>query len=94
MDGRFTDIHLARSDDPPQPAVIDSSFSGVQAVPEPGSLALAGVGILVLLGYRYVGVSGEDSGPSRRNADRTHHAAASSATPTTCRPNPSSLPRG
>ena len=51
VDGRFTDIHLARSDNPPELAGIESSFTGVQAVPEPGSLALSGVGIVILSGY-------------------------------------------
>jgi hypothetical protein len=37
--GRFTDIHLATSDNPPDLAGIDSFFSGV-AVPEPATAFL------------------------------------------------------
>jgi hypothetical protein len=45
--GRFTDIHLAMSDHPPDFAGIDSSFTGM-LVPEPATLALAALGLAVL----------------------------------------------
>jgi hypothetical protein len=38
--GRFTDIHLAMSDNPPDFAGIDSSFTGI-LVPEPGTTGLS-----------------------------------------------------
>ncbi len=41
--GRFTDIHLAVSDNPPDLAGIDSFFDGVLAIPEPSTLALAAI---------------------------------------------------
>jgi len=42
--GRFTDIHLAMSDHPPDFAGIDSSFTGI-LVPEPATLALVAIGL-------------------------------------------------
>jgi len=42
--GRFTDIHLAMSDHPPDFAGIDSSFTGI-LVPEPATLALVAFGM-------------------------------------------------
>jgi hypothetical protein len=45
--GRFTDIHLAMSDHPPDFAGIDSSFTGV-LVPEPAALVLAVLGLAAL----------------------------------------------
>jgi hypothetical protein len=42
--GRFTDIHLAMSDSPPDFAGIDSSFSGTLA-PEPTTLSLIAAGL-------------------------------------------------
>jgi hypothetical protein len=45
--GRFTDIHLAMSDNPPDFAGIDSSFTGV-LVPEPATFALLAFGLAVL----------------------------------------------
>jgi hypothetical protein len=39
--GRFTDIHLAMSENPPELAGIDSWFTGVVAVPEPAAGLLA-----------------------------------------------------
>jgi hypothetical protein len=52
--GRFTDIHLAVSDNPPDFAGIDSFFSGVQAVsvPEPGAWALLASALAVLAAWR------------------------------------------
>jgi hypothetical protein len=54
--GRFTDIHLAMSDHPPDFAGIDCSFTGV-FVPEPATLALLlfGVAISVRRGVRRLG---------------------------------------
>jgi hypothetical protein len=48
--GRFTDIHLARSDDPPELAGIDSSFSG-NAIPEPGTTS-AGAALILIIAWR------------------------------------------
>jgi hypothetical protein len=45
--GRFTDIHLAMSDHPPDFAGIDSSFTGIM-VPEPATLALGAFGLAAL----------------------------------------------
>ena len=45
--GRFTDIHLAMSDNPPDFAGIDSSFTGI-LVSEPSGFALAALGLLLL----------------------------------------------
>ncbi len=45
--GRFTDIHLAMSDHPPDFAGIDSSFTGI-LVPEPTTLALVALGLATL----------------------------------------------
>lgn len=45
--GRFTDIHLAVSDNPPFFAAIDSSFTG-NAIPEPHTLLLTGVSLSLL----------------------------------------------
>jgi hypothetical protein len=47
---RFTDIHLARSDDPPQFAGVDSSFSG-NAIPEPGTTC-AGAALILIVAWR------------------------------------------
>jgi hypothetical protein len=44
--GRFTDIHLAMSDNVPDFAGIDSSFTGI-LVPEPASPALFALGLAV-----------------------------------------------
>jgi hypothetical protein len=49
--GRFTDIHLARSDHP-QLAGVDSFFSG-NAVPEPGTSA-AGVAVILIVAWRFL----------------------------------------
>ena len=46
--GRFSDIHLAVSDNPPFFAGIDSTFAG-QLVPEPYTFALASTGFGLLL---------------------------------------------
>lgn len=46
--GRFTDIHLAASDDPPVFAGIDSTFTG-ELIPEPYTFVLAGSGLALLL---------------------------------------------
>ena len=48
--GRFTDINLAFSDNPPDLAGIDSFFSGTSAVPVPAgwALAMSGLGPLVV----------------------------------------------
>ena len=46
--GRFTDIHLAMSDHPPDFAGIDSSFTGI-LVPEPASAVVLVLGAIVLL---------------------------------------------
>jgi len=51
--GRFTDIHLASSDNPPELAGIESFFGGTLSVPEPASSTLAGIGVAALLLYRY-----------------------------------------
>ena len=45
--GRFTDIHLAMSDHPPDFAGIDSSFTGI-LVPEPATLALLAFALAAL----------------------------------------------
>jgi len=45
---RFTDIHLARSDNPPELAGIDSSFSGV-LVPEPSTIVLTLIALVSLI---------------------------------------------
>jgi hypothetical protein len=45
--GRFTDIHLATSDNPPDFAGIDSSFTGI-LVPEPTAFAVAALGLAAL----------------------------------------------
>jgi hypothetical protein len=45
--GRFTDIHLAMSDHPPDFAGIDSSFTGI-LVPEPASFALVALVLAAL----------------------------------------------
>jgi hypothetical protein len=45
--GRFTDIHLAMSDSPPDFAGIDSSFTGI-LVPEPATFALLALGLAAL----------------------------------------------
>ena len=45
--GRFTDIHLAMSDHPPDFAGIDSSFTGI-LVPEPATFALTALGLAAL----------------------------------------------
>jgi hypothetical protein len=45
--GRFTDIHLARSDRPPEFAGVDATFTGV-AVPEPAGWALLASGLATL----------------------------------------------
>jgi hypothetical protein len=49
--GRFSDVHLAVSDDPPFLAGVDSTFSG-DAVPEPYTFILTGAGLSALLFYR------------------------------------------
>ncbi|MEX2310411.1 MAG: PEP-CTERM sorting domain-containing protein [Pirellulales bacterium] len=45
--GRFTDIHLAMSDNSPDFAGIDSSFTGI-LIPEPATLALFALGLALL----------------------------------------------
>jgi hypothetical protein len=50
--GRFTDIHLASSEDPPMFAGIDSSFTG-SAIPEPSTLMLFAGAATVLLWQRH-----------------------------------------
>ena len=49
--GRFTDIHLAMSDHPPDFAGIDSSYTGI-LVPEPTTLALLGLAGAIVVGMR------------------------------------------
>ncbi|MDG3008084.1 PEP-CTERM sorting domain-containing protein [Paludisphaera mucosa] len=44
--GRFTDVHLAVSDAPPDFAGIDSSFTGVRTVPEPSGSMLSAMGLV------------------------------------------------
>jgi hypothetical protein len=48
---RFTDIHLARSDNPPELAGLDTSFSGI-LVPEPSSAILLLAALFPLLQRR------------------------------------------
>ena len=50
--GRCTDVHLARSTNPPQLAGIDSSFTGFVRVPEPSTAALLLAGAALLAGWR------------------------------------------
>jgi hypothetical protein len=50
--GRFTDIHLAWSEDPPMFAGIDSSFTG-SAIPEPSTLMLFAGAATVLFWQRH-----------------------------------------
>jgi hypothetical protein len=45
--GRFTDIHLAMSDNPPDFAGIDSSFTGI-LIPEPAAIGLLAIGFATL----------------------------------------------
>jgi hypothetical protein len=47
--GRFTDIHLARSDNPPDFAAIDSFFTGVLAIPEPSSVVIGMFAIAAMM---------------------------------------------
>jgi hypothetical protein len=65
--GRFTDIHLAASDHPPDFAGIDATFTGIY-VPEPGCMAL------LIFGAALIGTA-----PPRRRSDppRPTHRAQS-----------------
>jgi hypothetical protein len=46
--GRFTDVHLARSDNPPDFAGIDSTFSGILTPEPPAWVLLFAAGLVVL----------------------------------------------
>lgn len=50
--GRFTDIHLARSDNPPDFAGLDTFFDGFRAVPEPAGVTGFAAGLAGLAAGR------------------------------------------
>ncbi len=57
VNGRFTDIHLAMSDNPPDLAGIDSFFTG-NFVPEPNTAALLALGMVWLTRWYRLAITG------------------------------------